>query len=222
MEENEAAKILWDYQVLNQKPVKSDLILALGSSDIRTAIRAAELFNDGFGKLLVTTGSAGRLSKDSFAKPEATVFAEKAIKLGVSENKILQEKESSNTFDNLRLTHKHLDERDIKADSFLVVTKPYFERRAYAMLTHFWPNKEITITSPNLTYETYPNDIISGKLLINMLVGDLQRIMVYGRRGDLTRQSIPSGVMEAYELLLDKGYNKQMIDESTLPPPEAR
>ena len=215
---DKAAKLLWDYQVLDHEPVRSDCIMALGSSDIRAATRAAELYNKGYGKWLITTGGVGRLSKDTFSKPEAEVFADEAIRLGVPADKIIQEKESPNSFDNLRFTRKHLEERDIEANSFLVVTKPYFERRAYARFTHSWPDKEVTMTSPHLDYETYPNENISKDLLINMLVGDLQRMIVYGGRGDITPQAVPAEVSEACDFLISKGFDEQIVDKSALPP----
>ena len=98
------AKILWNQNVLNQKVEKADCIIALGNSDIRTAQKAADLYLKGYGDLLITTGGYGRLTKDHFTKPEAQIFADEAIALGVPEDKIIIEDSSTNTFDNIRFT----------------------------------------------------------------------------------------------------------------------
>jgi len=216
---NEAARIIWDYHVLNTKVSKSDCILALGNSDTRTAEKASELFLAGMGSHLITTGGFGRLTKKVFNKPEAQVFADIAMKLGVPREKILIEDNSTNTFDNLRFSREHLEELNIPAQSFIVVTKPYMVRRATAMFTKIWPDKTVVVTSPDLDFDNYPNEEISRELIINMIVGDLQRIMVYGERGDIVKQSIPETVRVAYDYLVKHGYDKQLIEANKLPDP---
>jgi uncharacterized SAM-binding protein YcdF (DUF218 family) len=215
MTDDELARIVWNYHVLNQKVEKSDCILALGNSDLRTAEKAANLFNQGYSTRLITTGGLGRLTQKLWHKPEATMFADVAIKLGVPEEKILIEDQSQNTFDNFDFTKNLLTKKNIQADSFIIVTKPYMERRAYAMAIKIWPDKKIIVTSPNLDFNDYPNEVVSKELTINMIVGDLQRIIYWGERDKLEKQEIPNNVMEAYTELLKRGYDKQIIREFT-------
>ncbi len=216
---SEAAQILWNYHVLSMKVYKSDCILALGNSDIRTAEKAAELFMAGMGNHLITTGGFGRLTEKIFDKPEAQIFADVAVERGVPKEAILIEDESTNTFDNLRFTRQHLEQRAIVSESFIVVTKPYMERRAAAMFAKIWPDKKVVVSSPNLDFDDYPNENISRELTINMIVGDLQRIMIYGERGDIVKQNIPETVQAAYDYLVENGYNQQFIDVEKLPSP---
>ena len=206
------AKTLWNYNKLNQDIIPADCVVALGNSDIRTAQKAAQLYNNGFGNYLVTTGGYGRLTKYEFKKPEAQIFADEAISLGVPKEKIIIEDKSSNTFDNLRFTLQQLNKNNIKADSIILVTKPYMERRALAMASKIWTGKNINITSPDLSYENYPNKQISKTLLINMLVGDTQRIIKYGEAGDLVEQIVPDEVIFAMEELIKQGYSQQLIN----------
>jgi uncharacterized SAM-binding protein YcdF (DUF218 family) len=214
---DQLAKILWDYNVLDQPVQPADVIIALGNSDVRTAQKAAELFNQNMGQWLVTTGGYGRLTKDEFQKPEAQIFAQEAVRLGVPEDKIIIEDQSTNTFDNLRLTRQHLDERGIAVKKVIVVTKPYMERRALATVKKRWPDIEVTVASPALTYETYPNEKISNELLINMLVGDTQRILPYGKIGYLEIQDVPEQVENAMEELIKLGYDQQLTTTYKLP-----
>lgn len=210
------AKILWDFHVLHQDIHKSSCIIALGSSDIRTAQRAAELININYGEVLVCTGGFGRITKDSFNRSEAELFSEEAQRLGVPKDKIIIEDQSTNTFDNIRFTKKLLEEKGISPKSCLVVTKPYMERRAHATFRTVWKNMPIQVTSPEISFENYANDIASIELLINMLVGDHQRMIIFSDANHIDRQIIPKAVMDAYNSLVTLGYTQQMIPDENI------
>ncbi|MFA5047820.1 MAG: YdcF family protein [Patescibacteria group bacterium] len=210
------AKIIWDYHHLHHKLIKADCILALGSRDTRTAEWAAKLYLGGYAPWVIFSGGYGRLTKSLFAKPEAEVFADIAIEKGVPKEKIIIENQSTNTGDNIKFTQQILVGRKLDFKSFILVQKPYMERRAYATLMKQWPDKKIIVTSPPLTYEDYPNKEISKDQLINAMVGDLERIKVYPDKGFSIEQKIPVKVWKAWERLVALGYNKRLID----PPPQ--
>jgi len=42
-------------------------------------------------------------------------------------------------------------------------------------------------------------------------VGDLQRLIVYGRKGWSVPQDVPAEVIEAYERLVAAGYTRRML-----------
>jgi hypothetical protein len=67
---------IWDYHHLNHKLEKSDVILALGSNDLRVAEYAADLYLQGWAPLLALSGNAGALTRERFNKPEAELFAD--------------------------------------------------------------------------------------------------------------------------------------------------
>lgn len=211
------AKILWDFNVLNQKTGKADCIIALGNSDIRTAQAAANLFNEGYGDILVTTGGFGRLTKKLFSKPEAQLFADEAMERGVPTEKIIVEDRSTNTFDNIRFTKKLLAVKGISPKVILIVTKPYMERRALATALAVWKNVHVNVASASLDFDTYPNDSISQDLLINMVVGDTQRLMIFSKFGQVPKQEFSDEVLNAYNKLVELGYNKQVIPEENIP-----
>ena len=211
------AKILWDFNVLNQKTGKADCIIALGNSDIRTAQAAANLFNEGYGDILVTTGGFGRLTKELFSKPEAQLFADEAIERGVPTEKIIVEDRSTNTFDNIRFTKKLLAVKGISPKAILIVTKPYMERRALATALAVWTDVHVNVASASLDFDTYPNDSISQDLLINMVVGDTQRLMIFSKFGQVPKQEFSDEVLNAYNKLVELGYNKQVIPEENIP-----
>ena len=69
----------------------ADVILALGSNDVRVGEHAARLFLRGLAPLLVCSGHVGRLTAGRFEKSEAETFADAAVRLGVPRSAILLE-----------------------------------------------------------------------------------------------------------------------------------
>ncbi len=209
--DDELAHILWDYNFMQQEPEKCDVILALGSNDIRVAQKAAELWKAGYAPYILFSGNVGVLTKDSFAKPEAEVFAEEARKLGVPDGVILLEKESTNTGKNIVLSRKVLEECELDIKKILLVQKPYMLRRAYATFKKQWPGVEFTVVAPDLSFSEYPNEILPKELVVNILVGDTQRIKIYPDKGFQIPQEIPDEVWQAYEELVKRGYTKHLM-----------
>jgi hypothetical protein len=94
---DELAKILWECNNLNHPVRAADCILALGSPDIRVAHRAVDLFLQDFAPWIIFSGNLGRLTEDMWDRPEAEIFAEEALRMGVPKDKILIETRSTNT-----------------------------------------------------------------------------------------------------------------------------
>ncbi|MBI5733321.1 MAG: YdcF family protein [Candidatus Kerfeldbacteria bacterium] len=208
---HQLAKKIWNYHHLNQKLEKADCILVLGSYDIRVAERGAQLFLDGYAPLIIFSGGLGSLTKNIWLEPEADKFAEVALKMGVPKDRILIENKSTNTGENFLFTKKMLSERNINPKKFILVQKPYMERRAYATFRKLWPEKKCVVTSPEISFEDYPNKEIVKDDVINIMVGDLQRIKIYPQKRFQIPQEIPSEVSKAYEKLVAVGYTKHLI-----------
>jgi len=204
------AEILWDYHHLNHAIKKSDCILALGSHDLRVADRAAELYLEGMAPLLIFSGGLGNLTRNMWTVPEADLFAQKAIQMGVPPDAILIENKSTNTGENILFTQALLSERNFDPKSFIVVQKPYMERRSYATFKRHWPDKMLMVTSPQISFLEYPTNEITIERVINIMVGDLQRIKIYPGRGFQIEQEIPAEVLDAYDELVRRGYTKHL------------
>jgi uncharacterized SAM-binding protein YcdF (DUF218 family) len=205
------AKKVWDYHHVNNTIEKCDAILTLGSHDVRVAERAAQLYLDGWAPLVIFSGGLGRLTEDMWTETEADKFAKIAIKKGVPKEAILIENKSTNTGENILFTQQLLKKNNIDPQSFIVVQKPYMERRSYATFKKHWPDKKLIVTSPQISFEDYPTDEISLEKVIHIMVGDLQRIKVYAEKGFQIHQAIPDDVWEAFEKLVELGYNEHLI-----------
>lgn len=207
------AKKLWDYHHVKHVVNKSDCILALGSHDLRVADRAADLYLQGYAPLVIMSGGLGNFTKDRWTETEADQFAAVAIKKGVPASNILIENQSSNTGENILFTQKLLQDKKLDPQSFIVVQKPYMERRSYATFMKHWPDKYLIVTSPLISFEEYPTHEIPMEKVIHIMAGDLQRIKSYAEKGFQIYQDIPRDIWDAYETLVKLGFDQHLIKE---------
>ena len=205
------ARTLWEYHHLNHEIRLSDVVLVQGSHDLRVAERGASLYLEGFAPLLVLSGGLGNLTRGMWDEPEAQKFARVARRIGVPEESMLIEDRSTNTGENVLFTRQLLLERGLDPERFILVQKPYMERRTYATFRKLWPEKDAVVTSPRLGFDDYPNEEIPLERVIHIMVGDLQRIRLYPARGFQIEQEIPDEVWDAYERLVALGYTENLI-----------
>lgn len=206
------AQKVWSYLKMNQQIEKADCVLALGSHDIRVAKRAVDLFNQNLAPYIIFSGGFGRLTGD-FPKPEAEVFADAALNAGIPSGKIIIENKSTNTGENIRFSIKLLKEKQLEPISFIIVTKPYMERRAFATFKKLLPGKKVVLTSPPMNFEDSAYGEFTKEDVINIMVGDLQRVKIYPGKGFQIAQDIPDDVWDAYNKLVALGYKKQLVSE---------
>lgn len=135
------------------------------------------------------------------------MFANIAIARGVSRDKIIIESKSSNTGENIQFVKRLLQEMGLHLTSFLLVQKPYMERRTYATFCKQWPDVDCIVTSPQISYEEYGRDEDFKKRYINVMVGDLLRIREYPKLGFQIEQEIPDEVWGAGQRLLQLGFD---------------
>jgi uncharacterized SAM-binding protein YcdF (DUF218 family) len=131
--------------------------------------------------------------------------------MGVPEHAVLVENKSTNTGENIQFTEKLLREKSHNPDSFIVVQKPYMERRSYATFKKHWPGKNVVITSPQISFENYPSEDIPADRVIEIMAGDLQRIREYPAKGFQIPQDIPGNVWKAFERLVELGFDGHLI-----------
>ena len=91
------------------------------------------------------------------------------------------------------------------------MSRPYQQRRAYATCRKLWPKLEVICASLPLALDDYVASIGDPDRVVNMLVGDTQRITVYAEKGFAIPQEIPPAVEAAYERLVAAGYTTRLI-----------
>jgi uncharacterized SAM-binding protein YcdF (DUF218 family) len=209
------AEQLWRYHQMNHQLEKADAILVLCSHDRRVAERGAQLFLEGWAPLLIFAGGLGTITSGIWTEPEADQFARIARNLGVPAVKILVENKSTNTGENVLFTRRLLAEKSLDPEKFILVQKPYMERRAYATFRKLWPEKQALVTSPQVSFaeylQEYTNSELSSDAVISIMVGDLQRIKLYPEKGFQIHQEIPEEIWATCEELVAAGYDKHLI-----------
>jgi uncharacterized SAM-binding protein YcdF (DUF218 family) len=209
------AQKLWHYHQLHHQLVPADAILVLCSHDTPVAERGAQLFLDGWAPLLIFSGGLGTITRHLWHEPEADQFAAIAVAMGVPRERILIENRSTNTEENVQFTKQLLDERHLSPQRFILVQKPYMERRSYATFKRQWPEKDVVVTSPQVSFDeylrSYSNSALSSDEVVGIMVGDLQRIRVYAAKGYQIAQEIPDDVWDAFEQLVQAGYDKYLV-----------
>jgi uncharacterized SAM-binding protein YcdF (DUF218 family) len=173
----------------------------------------AELYHQGLAPLVIMSGGLGNFTQEIWTESEADKFAKIAIEKGVPPEAILIENKSTNTGENILFTQKLLAEKELNPQSFIVVQKPYMERRSYATFKKHWPDKNLSVTSPQISFETYPTEEIPLERVIHIMVGDLQRIKYYPEKEFQIYQEIPPDVWQAYEKLIAAGFDKHLMKE---------
>ena len=205
------ARTLWDYHHVGHAIEKADCIIVLGSHDTRVAERGAEVFLAGGAPLVVFSGHLGALTSGMWSRPEAEVFADVAVARGVPRERILIESRSTNTGENVDFSKRLLEETGIRPKKAIAVQKPYMERRTLATFAQRWPELQVVVTSPQIDFDAYPTGEIRKDDVIHIMVGDLQRLLVYARKGWSAPQDVPPQVMAAFERLVTAGYTRRLL-----------
>lgn len=214
---DELAEIVWNYHLLHHKLEKADCILVLGSHDPNAAEYAAKLYFEGWATRLVLTGGVVHpkdVLKNETPKTEAEAFYDIVIKKGVPKEVIIIENRATNTGENFQFTEEMLKTKNLNFKKFIVVQKPYMERRTYATGMVHWKGKKLIITSYENDYKRYiEHSGVSKERFINTMVGDLQRIKIYPDKGFQIYQEIPENVWSAFEELVKLGFDKRLVKE---------
>lgn len=210
-EVRERARLVWDYQRMDQEPRRCDVAVVLGSHDLGVAACAADLYHRGFFPRMVITGANSPSTLARFPRGEAVHYREHALGLGVPDEAILVEDRATNTGENLRFARALLEREGITAESVMLVSKPYMERRAHATARVLWSEADTVCASARTGFDDYLGTVGDDRLVMDTMVGDLQRVMEYPARGFSVPQEVPHEVREAYAYLVAAGFDGHLV-----------
>ncbi|MFB7775757.1 YdcF family protein [Streptomyces bauhiniae] len=202
---------IWDYHQMHHQPRPVDVAIGLGSHDLGVATHSAGLYRAGLFPTLVFTGGNSPTTARVFPRGEAIHFREHALGLGVPAEAILLEPNAGNTGQNITLSREVLAAAGITPATVMLVCKPYMERRSYATARKLWPGVEFLCASEPLEFDEYLKSIGDEKLVLDMLVGDLQRVIEYPKLGFAIEQEVPEDVRDAHESLVRDGSTTRLI-----------
>ncbi|MFZ3557069.1 YdcF family protein [Streptomyces sp. BH055] len=205
------AQLLWDYHHMHHAPRTCSVAVGLGSHDLGVADVTADLYHQGLAPVIVFTGSTSRTTRARMPRGEAVHYRERAMELGVPDDAILVEPRATNTGENIEFTKEVLAGAGIEASSVLLVSKPYEERRSYAMMRKLWPTVDVVSASSPMGLEEYADCIGDAPMVIDMIVGALQRVLVFSRWDLAVPQDVPSNIEEAYERLVRQDFTGRLL-----------
>ncbi|WP_117233227.1 YdcF family protein [Vibrio maerlii] len=196
---------VWRYMQLGHELKPADLLFVMCSNDLRVAKYAADLYHQGLAPKVLFSGGVGRFTGGLFDSSEAETFASIAKDCGVPESAILIENKSTNSGENVTFSQRLLTEQDIHCKHFILVQKPFMERRAYATFCKQWSSdyESVQVSSTQTPFFEYINEEMPLMMVLEALLDDFQRIVDYPAKGFQTEQEIPNKVMESYRRLRD-------------------
>ncbi|WP_280426911.1 YdcF family protein [Nocardia carnea] len=206
---------LWNFNHMDHEVRPVDLGIGLGSHDLGVATHTANLYNAGIFPRIVFTGANAPTTVERFPRGEAVHYREHALELGVPDEAILVEPKATNTGENIDFTRTLLEQHGLldQVGSIMLVSRPYQQRRSYAMARKRWPEVDVVCSSLPLPLSEYVESIGDADRVINMLVGDTQRIWVYAKNDWAVEQDVPTPVHNAYSRLVDAGFTTRVLPE---------
>ena len=124
-----ATSTVFSYLTVDDEPQQADIIWGLGSNDLLVPKKAAELFHASLAPIVVFSGGNGHRWKE-LNLSEAEFFRNAAIAESVPKSKIILEKHSIHTGENVSFSFRMLDSMGVVVNSALLITIPPFQRRA--------------------------------------------------------------------------------------------
>ncbi|MFJ2893086.1 YdcF family protein [Streptomyces sp. NPDC087305] len=206
------ATLIWNYHQMGHELRPCSAAVGLGSHDLGVATTAADLFRADLFPVVVFSGGNSPTTRVRFPRGEAVHYREHARSLGVPDEAIMVESKAANTGQNITYSRELLAEAGVEVESLLLISKPYMERRSYATCRKLWPEAEVVCASEPLELDGYIKSIGDEKLVVDMLVGDLQRVIEYPNLGFAIEQDVPEDVHDAYERLLRAGFDSRIIN----------
>lgn len=207
------ARSIFDFLSDHHKEAgRADILLIPGSHDLRVADHAAKCFLAGRANWLVCSGGYGKITAGRFQQTEAELFAARCLQLGVPADRLLLEKRASNTGENFTLSKELLEEQGIHPATGLIVCKPYMAKRAWATGAKQWPQVSWTVDAAPISFEEHQDTEGGYQQLVELMVGDLQRLWVYAEQGFQVAVPVPGQVKEAWERLVQAGFDRYVID----------
>ncbi|RCW84447.1 uncharacterized SAM-binding protein YcdF (DUF218 family) [Phyllobacterium bourgognense] len=203
----QAARTLWNFHLIYDELSEVDVIIGLGSYDLRVADRCAELFHQRMAKKILFTGKSGNWTNNLFDGSEAEAFASRARERGVPADAILIEPQATNIGENIRFSRAMANGQ---VGRIIIVTKPQTQRRAYATVRAQWPGVSALVTAPMTPFEEQPIEAYPFEMFVHEMVGDVQRIRDYPSKGFQIAQSIPASVADAFDFLVKEGYHHHL------------
>jgi uncharacterized SAM-binding protein YcdF (DUF218 family) len=168
---------------------KIDLLMVLGSADVRTPVEAANLYLTGqIGKILVVGGIGTRIETGESlggTEPEAVVYGRILQAGGVPPDAIYYETASTNTGENIIFGIQILKQHGMRPQTVVLLHSPLLQRRAKATFDQEFVKYVPDVRVYNwAAYLPEEGDLTeTGVLSLPTALGEIERLENYGPDG---------------------------------------
>lgn len=201
-----------------EAPAHVDAMIVLGSKYTDVPRYAGELCARYRYPVVVFSGKRGRATA-TLPSTEAELYEQIARPFLPSETRVFLEPESTNTGENVRFSMRLLAVRGIACRSLVSVQNATMTRRALTTFAQQFPDLAVVSLSPGRPYDDYLATPAAARSFLDDLVGNLQRMLIYPGLGLQAEEPVPEPVLEAYRLLLSRGFDRQRLHPH--PPPSS-
>jgi uncharacterized SAM-binding protein YcdF (DUF218 family) len=175
-------KAITDFIFISDDLSKANVIIVPGTFRIGIVEKALEVYQKGMASYIVTTGGV----KNEEGLSESEFQKQYLIDNGVPSEIIFHELKSTNTKENAIYAKEKLDEKGIKCDQIILVSKTYHARRILMTFLPSFKDSNIQIASVvddrNITKDNWFKD--SKK--IEKVMEEVQKTGKYFLKGDLS------------------------------------
>jgi uncharacterized SAM-binding protein YcdF (DUF218 family) len=200
---------LWAFHALSDPVEGMEAIVCLGSYDLRVAEHAADLALRHPGAAVVATGAQGNWTRGVFDATEAEIFARVMVGAGVDPERIRHEPRATNIGENIAFSRDLLGYSS--GERVVFVTKPQTQQRVRATAPLHWPGISARVAAPALQLDDYRQAERGLAPVVEEMVGDLERMLVYPGLGFQVPVDVPPDVVEAYAALRSAGYSRHCL-----------
>ena len=178
--------------------VNTDAIFVFGSVNEKNAQHAGELFKKEKSQKIIISGGIGTAKKDPSGFPsEAMYYRDILLGMGISDDFMILEEESTNSLENVLYSMKKLKELDIDVQTLILVAYPPLLRRAIATFNKQFPKINVVGSA----YSPIDKDL-SDPVIIRRLLREVDKFDKYFKKGDIVEVIIPDDIISDYNYLV--------------------
>ena len=211
------AQSIWNYMRAGRQRFTCDAIVVCCSYDLRVCDYACDLLRQGLAPQLVLTGRLGNWTRHLWNMPEAYIFRDRALKLGVDPSRIRIEDQATNFGENIAFVRRLLPA--VRRAVFL--TKPNAVLRVALTVPVQWPELSAHVDSPPFEFPQEVSQVIGVIGVIHEMVGDLDRIMQYPSRGYQIPHQPPREILVSWKALIEAGFREHLLADPSMRPHDA-
>lgn len=163
-----------NFLIVNEKPIKADVIIGLGGVEIPRADYSIKLYDEGYSNTLLFTGGKNPIVNEK----EAYVMRKEAIRLKVPSKNIIVENKSISTYENAIFTKKILMDHNFK--SAIIVTSNYHMRRSSLVFNKAFKNtgiKLIFCSAQDINFK--PKWWLTNNYSTNIVISEYEKLVGY-------------------------------------------